>query len=116
MSPKKDKNVPQLVEKYKQLYPAYERRDLRKQIRLENPSLFNEQKNSSYQSNLKKLDRYLRKAFQNSKDKTIQKPENPKDLALRWGAMEYAANNLGGSGNWLRALGELAEKEKKNEM
>jgi uncharacterized protein YjiS (DUF1127 family) len=63
MSLKKSKSVPQLVEKYTQQYPAYSRRDLRKWIRIDNPLLFSEEKNSSYQSNLKKLDRYLKKTY-----------------------------------------------------
>jgi hypothetical protein len=70
MSPKKDKSVPQLIEKYKQQYPAFERSELRHMIRIDNPLLFNQEKNSSYQSNLKKLDRYLKKEFDNPKPTT----------------------------------------------
>jgi ABC-type phosphate transport system auxiliary subunit len=75
MSLKKDKNVPQLVEKYKQKFQAFTRSQLRTIIRVENPLLFNKDKNFSYQSNLKSLDRYLRKAFQNkTKDVETKKP------------------------------------------
>jgi len=64
MSPNKNKSVPQLVEKYKQNKQTCDLdRDLmRRLIRLENPDLF-----LNNPSNLKKLDRYLRKAFANSK-------------------------------------------------
>jgi len=60
MSPKRDKTVPQLVEKFRREYPHLERSLLRKLIRLENPHLF---KNNP--SNLKTLDRHLKKAFKN---------------------------------------------------
>ncbi|MGA2680884.1 MAG: hypothetical protein ABSF44_03685 [Candidatus Bathyarchaeia archaeon] len=61
MSLKKDKSVPQLVQKYKHQFPDLERDLLRRLIRVENPNLFLD--NSS---NLKKLDRYLKKAFENA--------------------------------------------------
>jgi hypothetical protein len=60
----RNKIVPQLVEKYKTKYPGLDRDLLRKLIRLENPGLF--LKNPS---NLKKLDRYLRKAFEHQSSK-----------------------------------------------
>jgi len=63
MSPKRYNDVPQLVEKTKAKYPEVDRDLLRKLIRLENPNLFHKQKNQSYRSNLKKLDRHLKKAF-----------------------------------------------------
>ena len=63
MSLKRSKDVPQLVEKYRAKYPQLDRDLLRKLIRLENPDLFDEKRNKNYASNLKKLDRYLRKAF-----------------------------------------------------
>jgi len=72
MSPKRDKTVPQLVEKYRREYPYLERPLLRKLMRLENPQLFRDNP-----SNLKKLDRYLRKAFEkeepSSQDKSVQR-------------------------------------------
>jgi hypothetical protein len=63
MSLKKGKDVPQLVEKYRTKYPELDRDLLRKLIRLENPDRFPKGKSLKYYSNLKKLDRYLRKAF-----------------------------------------------------
>jgi len=57
MSPKRDKTVLQLVEKYRRAYPSFERPILRKLIRLENKEIFQSD------SNLKKLDRCLRRAF-----------------------------------------------------
>jgi hypothetical protein len=66
MSLKKDKSVPQLVEKYRHSKQTcnLERDLLRKLIRIENPKLFSESENLSYSSNLKKLDRYLKKSFE----------------------------------------------------
>ena len=63
MSRSKAKDVPQLVEKYRQAYPDLDRDLLRKLIRLENPQLFSKKENERYSSNLKKLDRYQRKSF-----------------------------------------------------
>jgi len=63
MSLKRSKSVPKLVEKYRAKYPQLNRELLRRFIRLENPDLFDEKRNKNYASNLKKLDRYLRKAF-----------------------------------------------------
>ena len=63
MSLKRSKDVPQLVEKYRAKYPQLDRDLLRRLIRLENPGLFLKEKNKNYGNNLKKLDRYLRKAF-----------------------------------------------------
>ena len=57
MSPKRDKTVPHLVEKYLDKYPGLDRDLLRKLIRLENKI--------ENPSELKKLDMYLRKAFKN---------------------------------------------------
>lgn len=72
MSPKRDKTVPRLVEKYRREYPYLERPLLRKLMRLENPQLFRDNP-----SNLKKLDRHLRKAFEkeepSSQDKSVQR-------------------------------------------
>ena len=63
MSSKRSKDVPQLVEKYRAKYPELDRDLLRKLVRLENPDLFPKANTLMYASNLKKLDRYLRKAF-----------------------------------------------------
>jgi hypothetical protein len=63
MSLKRSKDVPQLVEKYRAKYPQLDRDLLRRLIRLETPDLFLKEKNKNYGNNLKKLDRYLRKAF-----------------------------------------------------
>ncbi|MCJ7763412.1 hypothetical protein MUP38_08175 [Candidatus Bathyarchaeota archaeon] len=65
MSLKRSKDVPKLVEKYRAKYPQLDRDLLRRLIRLEHPDLFDEKRNKNYASNLKKLDRYLRKAFEN---------------------------------------------------
>ena len=66
MSPKHYKNVPQLVEKYRRKYPELDRDLLRKLIRLENKI--------DHPSELKKLDRYLKKAFEN-KNNCLKKVE-----------------------------------------
>jgi len=76
MSPKQYNNVPQLVEKYKAKYLGVERDLLRKLIRLENPNLFHKEKNRSYRNSLKKLDRYLKRAFSASN----QSQNNPSTL------------------------------------
>lgn len=65
MSLKMPKKVPELVEKYRNRYPAADRAFLRKLIRLENPDVFPKKQTLEYQTNLKKLDRHLRKAFAN---------------------------------------------------
>jgi hypothetical protein len=62
MSISKAKDVPQLVEKYRQAYPDLDRDLLRKLIRLENKI--------ENPSDLKKLDRYLAKAFKNESTKS----------------------------------------------
>jgi hypothetical protein len=67
MSPKKDKNVAELVEKYKSKYSTLDRDLLRKIIRLENPLLFSEGKTPYYLSNLRKLDRHMRKTYKINK-------------------------------------------------
>lgn len=58
MSPRRDKTVVSLAEKYKSRFPRLERPILRKLIRLENPDLFRNP------SNLRKLDRTLGKLFE----------------------------------------------------
>lgn len=81
LSPKRRKDVSQLVEKYRRQFPTLERPLLRKLIRLENPEVF---KNNP--SNLKTLDRHLGKAFKNepAQLKELQKAEGltREDLAL----------------------------------
>lgn len=64
MSPRRNSNVARLVEKYKNKYSELDRDLLRKLIRLENPHLFSAEKNVNYLSNLRKLDRKLKKAFE----------------------------------------------------
>lgn len=63
MSLNRSKDVPQLVEKYRAKYPQSNRGLLRRLIRVENPDLFGEKRSKNCASNLKKLDRCLRKAF-----------------------------------------------------
>ena len=63
MSLKRSKDVPQLVKKYRDKYPQLDRDLLRKLIRIENPDYFDKKGSKNYASSLKKLDRYLRKAF-----------------------------------------------------
>lgn len=58
MSFKGGKNVPQLVSKMRADYPQLDRDLIRKLIRLENPDLFKDNP-----SNLKKLDRYLKRSY-----------------------------------------------------
>jgi hypothetical protein len=64
MSSRRYSNVAELVEKYTNRYPTLDRDLIRKLIRIENPHLFSEEKNASYLSNLRKLDRKLKKAFE----------------------------------------------------
>jgi hypothetical protein len=63
---RKDKNVSQIVEKYKRQYPNLDRDLVRKLIRLENPNL-----------NLRTVDRYLKKAFLNHGN--IQQNSQPQE-------------------------------------
>ena len=71
MSPNKDKSVPQLVEKYRKdkITTNLDRDLIRRLIRVEHPELFLDNA-----SNLKKLDRHLKKSFK-------QKPK-PDDLTV----------------------------------
>jgi hypothetical protein len=57
MSPKRDKNVQTLVEKYRRNFPGLESRFLRRLIRSENKGLF------SNPSQLKQLTRCLKKSY-----------------------------------------------------
>jgi hypothetical protein len=63
MSLKDNKNVAYLAEKYTRDLPNVERDLIRRLIRVENPDFFSEQQNSSYLSNLRKLDRKLETIF-----------------------------------------------------
>ena len=63
MSVKKGKDVFELVRNYRAGHPTMKRSEIRKNIRLQNPDLFSSEKTSSSASNLKKLDRYLGRAF-----------------------------------------------------
>jgi hypothetical protein len=67
MSPSHDKTVPELVEKYVRDSQTrnLDRPLLRRIIRKEHPDLF-----LNNPSNLKKLDRYLKKAYSKAKDQT----------------------------------------------
>jgi len=70
MSVKKDKTVPQLVTKYRhdQQTCNLDRDLLRRLIRSEHPELFSVEMNPrGWEANLKKLDRYLKRAFEESK-------------------------------------------------
>ena len=58
MSPKRDLSVAEMVKKYKERFFSDRRPDLRRRIRTENPNVF-----ENNLSNLRKLDRYLRKEF-----------------------------------------------------
>lgn len=59
----KKKSVSQIVEKYRGKHPEMDRSTLRKRIRLENLDVFDDKRNKSSASNLRKLDRCLRKEF-----------------------------------------------------
>ncbi|HUJ84757.1 MAG TPA: hypothetical protein VLV84_04040 [Candidatus Acidoferrales bacterium] len=77
MSVKKDKTVPQLVTKYRhdQQTCNLDRDLLRRIIRSEHPELFSVDSNPrGWEANLKKLDRYLKRAFEESPLKPISKP------------------------------------------
>lgn len=77
MSPKHDKGVLRLVEKYRRRYPHLERSILRKLIRLENKGLFY-LAGKPNESKLKTLDRRLKKAF----EQPIKKRASIKSLLL----------------------------------
>ena len=69
MSPKRDRTVLEIVEKYRRKFKLLERPLLRKLIRLENPEIFKPES-----SKLKTLDRALRKLFkqeQNTPYRTV---------------------------------------------
>ena len=88
MSPNKDKSVPQLVEKYKRDKQTRDLdRDLmRRLIRREHPELFLDNP-----SNLKKLDRYLREAFDNPKNQTeeINNNDNSGNIKKNMGLFSW---------------------------
>ena len=67
MSPRLRRDVLQLVKKYRQKYPDSERSLIRKLIRLENQELFGEEV-PSRNSNLKALDRHLKRSFKQALD------------------------------------------------
>ena len=97
MSPKRDKSVPQLVEKYLETYPGLDRDLLRKLIRLENKI--------ENPSELKKLDRYLRIAFKNENKKfqttadtkkaVVQTVNQWKNVGLRFPLPSEIADEVG---------------------
>jgi hypothetical protein len=76
MSLKHNKNVPELVKNYRSKYPNVDRDLLRKLIRLENKI--------ENPSELKKLDRCLRKSFIGLKSATLIKTESDKIVKPGW--------------------------------
>jgi hypothetical protein len=96
MSLKEKKNVPQLVKKYRERYPYLDRDLMRKIIRLEN--------NITNPSELKKLDRHLKKAYEtktrnvegicDSLAEKSEKTEVPKELIRFWEKAEFLANQF----------------------
>lgn len=99
MSLKNKKDVPQLVKKYKQELPQLDRDLLRRLIRVENPTLF--LKNPS---NLKKLDRYLKKAFEQTA--TTKSPSDANlDNSHQPSFFDY-----------LEPIDQLKEREKENKL
>lgn len=72
MSVNKEKDVSKLVEKYRCDFPTLERRFLRKLIRSENKI--------ENPSELKKLDRYLKKAFKNEGKPSTENPSQQDDF------------------------------------
>lgn len=79
MSLSRKNSVPQLVRKYRAKYPQLDRPILRKLIRLENPGLLSREKAQNWDSNLRKLDRHLRKTFTKAQPKTERNPEPSKE-------------------------------------
>lgn len=101
MSPKRRKDVSQLVEKYRSQFPDLERPLLRKLIRLEHPELF---KNNP--SNRKTLDRHLKRAFKHKEPsfRTKEKPSKPSRLNV----LEYL--------KWLQLHGEQQRDKEIREL
>jgi hypothetical protein len=64
MSQKRDKTVPQLVEKYRREFPELEKRFIRRLIIAEHKELF------TIDSEVRKLTRYLEKSFKSNDKKT----------------------------------------------
>lgn len=94
MSPRRDKTVAKLVEKYRRDYPDFKRPILRKFIRLENKDLF------VSASNLRKLDRHLKKAFEKQEPSPEKKLEDssvsvPEDLVGYLQVLEQVDKALG---------------------
>jgi hypothetical protein len=73
MSPKRSLTVSELVQKYRQMFPNEERRNLRRRLRIEKPELFKDNP-----SNLRKLDRHLQKEFKNNLNKDKKEAIKPK--------------------------------------
>lgn len=95
MSLSEKKDVPQLVEKYRNRYPEIERDLIRKMIRLEN--------NIENPSELKKLDRYLAKSFKNqAKISNENKPSTEKQVVK---------TSIFGISEWLNQRAERKSKE-----
>jgi DNA repair ATPase RecN len=81
LSPRRQEVVSQLVEKYATKYAQMPRDLMRKLIRLENPDLFHKEKCSNFSSNLKTLDRELRKKYVKN---PIPRKQNAKRLQKLW--------------------------------
>jgi len=82
MSQKRNKTVPQLVEKYRREFPALEKRFIRRLILAEHKELFNKSLNKNDDSEVRKLSRYLEKAFSNN-TKNIEVPKITEQSAKR---------------------------------
>ena len=74
MSSKRDKNVSQLVEKYKREFPTLEKKFIRRLIKSENKELFD-----NNPSEVRKLSRYLEKAFRNENKNSPTKVTTDKE-------------------------------------
>jgi hypothetical protein len=76
MSPKRDKTVPELVEKYRNQFPNAEKRFIRKLIIAEHKELFPENG-----ANIRKLTRYLKKSFNTERRLREEKAEAQEKLS-----------------------------------
>jgi hypothetical protein len=109
MSLSQRKDVLQLVEKYRKKYPTLDRNFVRKLIRLENPELFGKNCRSK-DTNLKALDRHLRKSFE--KDKVSINSENKPNFGCEPRVMDVDMLKLTQE---LQALEELVPTIKNDE-
>jgi len=114
MSPKRDKTVSQLVEKYKQDFPGLESRFLRRLIRSEHKEIFQNP------SNVRKLTRELKKAFKNVVEPSIaEKPSSEKPSSLQV-LKEIAQLNIEGHPSkafqWLEHFTAALPKTKREKL